>query len=217
MWPILLTVRTPSGPLQVHSFGLCVLLAFTLPFLQVAAGRTWLNPWRVGDVLAPAWMLGEALLGMACFLAGCCPGTAVGSGTWVAVVPHLFPNGELQVSTQFPFVATVVRTGPAAGILSYPTALWTMVALLAAWAALGWFRRRRRFDGQVLATFLVVEPVIRVGIEGFRGHTGVVPIHLADLAMIAAGCVIWGIRRRTERAPDPVAEDPFDPSLTGVT
>lgn len=186
------------------------------------------------DLAAPGVVLALGVGRLGCFMAGCCNGAVmdVGPDAIPLLTEGSFLSGQIWLGSQVPFLALEFdrASGTVANITGqplYPTQLWSAAAGLTVGALLSLLWERRRFDGQVVATMLIVEPVFRIVIEGFRAdHRGVaVPLppvltgwlpgmsqaagpgsHVAGLttsqaiglAMIVAGVALWVARRDTE-------------------
>lgn len=104
------------------------------------------------DVFAPAIALGHAVGRMGCFLAGCCYGRVVDHPAWYSIV---FPENAGS------FAPT--------GVPLYPTQLMESLGEFSIFAFLAVLSRRKKFDGQVIAVYLMVYAILRVVIEFFRG------------------------------------------------
>jgi phosphatidylglycerol:prolipoprotein diacylglycerol transferase len=66
--------------------------------------------------------------------------------------------------------------------------------------------RRKKFDGQVFATYLMCYAVTRSIVETFRGdynsahlHGGLTPAHLVSIAIFAVGAGLWILLSRLPR------------------
>ncbi len=103
--------------------------------------------WPLADVLAPSIALGSVFGRVGCLLNGCCYGTPC-SLPWAI---H-FPQGH--------------KTYPS-GV--HPTELYDAAANLALYGVLTWLGRRKKFDGQVFALYLLGYAVLRSVVELFRG------------------------------------------------
>lgn len=241
MWPTLVDVVGPNGPIRVHTYGVLVLLAFTVGFALVharsrhvgieperlvpayvaaafggllgarvlyavavgdpgalvgcsggfayyggliggAAAVIALTPvigvdgWKLADVVFPVLVLGNAIGRLGCFFAGCCHGGLLPAGAsgW-PLLPEGMLQGQLHLHGAFPFLSNTVHAGVGRlhDVPIYPTQLWSVVGgiLIAAVGMSMW--RTRRFDGQVAAAMLMVEPVMRITVEAFRAdHRG---------------------------------------------
>lgn len=104
------------------------------------------------DIFAPAIALGHAIGRIGCFLAGCCYGSVCHDHPWYAIVfppnPNSFAPG---------------------GVPLYPTQLMESAGEFIIFSALVILRRFKRFDGQIMATYLMLYAVLRYINEFFRG------------------------------------------------
>src|SRR5437867_6934784 len=79
----------------------------------------------------------------------------------------------------------------------HPTQIYESLLSLGLYAGLAWLYRRKKFDGQIFATYLICYAVLRGFVEFFRGdypqyYGGVVtPAHFVSLSILAAGLVVW--------------------------
>jgi len=138
--------------------------------------RVGIPLWKLVDLGAPCLMLGLGLGRLGCFMAGCCHGAACAIQAYSPLLR--LPGGQIVSLEGPPFFALVFTKGvgvssPAfQGIPVYPTQLWESVAGLGLFILLSWmWRYGRRFDGQVMATLLVLYPIFRSFNESFRGDT----------------------------------------------
>lgn len=104
------------------------------------------------DIFAPALALGHAIGRIGCFLAGCCYGRLLDSTAWYGVI---FP---LHVHSFAP-----------GGIELYPTQLMEALGEFINFGILVLLRHKKRFDGQIIATYLMIYAVLRAIIELYRG------------------------------------------------
>jgi phosphatidylglycerol:prolipoprotein diacylglycerol transferase len=139
--------------------------------------------WRVADILAPSIALGYVFGRIGCLMNGCCYGRACAL-PWAI----RFPEGN----------ALNAPTTPV-----HPTQIYDSLLSLALYAGLAWLFRRRKFDGQVFAFYLMGYAVTRSFVELFRGdysaehlHAGLTPAHLVSLATFTAGAVLHFVLRR---------------------
>jgi phosphatidylglycerol:prolipoprotein diacylglycerol transferase len=79
----------------------------------------------------------------------------------------------------------------------HPTQLYEALANLGLYLVLAWGYRRRRFDGQIFAAYLVGYAVLRFNIEFFRGDYAArslggwtTPAQLFSLVVLAAGLIL---------------------------
>jgi len=128
-----------------------------------------LNTWKMADVAAPALLLGMGIGRLGCFFAGCCYGADVPAGPMTALLPHGLLHGQILATQSFPWIALQFEDGVGRQhVPLYPTQLWSVVLLIGLAAALSALWHRRRFDGQIGAIALLLEPVTRIFIESFR-------------------------------------------------
>jgi phosphatidylglycerol:prolipoprotein diacylglycerol transferase len=83
----------------------------------------------------------------------------------------------------------------------HPTQLYEGVAGLGVYAGLGWLYRRKSFDGQVFAAYLIASGVVRFCVEFFRGDYAhriwgewLSPAQPLALVLVAAGVGLWWFR-----------------------
>jgi len=107
--------------------------------------------WIICDVFAPAIALGHVFGRLGCLMAGCCYGR-VSQSTWFAIT---FPSNPSS------FAPT--------GLPLYPTQLMEATGELLIFFALFILRKHKRFDGQLLATYLIAYSILRAFVEYFRG------------------------------------------------
>lgn len=146
--------------------------------------------WKTADVLAPSIALGSFFGRMGCLLNGCCYGRP----------------------TDLPWAITF--TNPLAHDLSgtplnvplHPTEIYDGVLNLALYALLAWLFRRKKFNGQIFATYLICYSILRSVVEHFRGdysvlhyHLGLTPAQWISVPMFIIGLALAAIlSRRTE-------------------
>jgi phosphatidylglycerol:prolipoprotein diacylglycerol transferase len=106
-----------------------------------------------GDALVPATALGQALGRLGCLMAGCCYGSACDK-PWALT----FTNPDAWRFSQTPL-----------GLPLHPVQLYTFAGNLLVMGLLLALRPRRRFEGQVLAAYFVLEGVARAVVETWRG------------------------------------------------
>lgn len=149
---------------------------------------------RTCDVFAPGLALGHAFGRVGCFAAGCCYGR----------------------ETHVPWAVTF--TNPLAYSISdtplhtplHPTQLYEMVLELCNCLFLVWLIRRKKFDGEIIGTYMIVYGIGRFFIEFFRGDAGRGQFlgWMSGTQAIAIGLVIFGgllwMRRPGQSAPVPI-------------
>jgi phosphatidylglycerol:prolipoprotein diacylglycerol transferase len=157
--------------------------------------------WKTADILAPSIALGNAIGRIGCLLNGCCYGR----------VCHLpwairFPNQS--AAWQQHFQAGLVGSGDPS-LPVHPTEIYDALLNFALYLGLAWLFGRKKFDGQVFATYLMCYAVFRSLVELFRGdyppdhiHNGLTSAQLVSIPIFVAGLLIAvmlshrGIKRR---------------------
>lgn len=137
--------------------------------------------WKIADVLAPSIPLGYVFGRLGCLMNGCCYGRAC----------------DLPWAIHFPHHET-------AGAGLHPTQIYDSLLSLGLYAALAWLYRRKKFDGQVFAAYLVCYALTRSFVEYFRGDYTrahllgpLTPAHLISIGVLAAGLILfWQLPRR---------------------
>lgn len=114
--------------------------------------RHRLNTLIYCDIFAPGIALGHALGRIGCFLAGCCYGRALDATHWFCVT--------------FPLDRHSFAPG---GVPLYPTQLMESAGEFINFGILALLSRRKRFDGQLIATYLMLYALLRGFVEYFRG------------------------------------------------
>jgi phosphatidylglycerol---prolipoprotein diacylglyceryl transferase len=146
-----------------------------------------LSLWKIADILAPSIALGYVFGRIGCLLNGCCYGRACDL-PWAI----RFPAGNALNAPAFPV---------------HPTEIYDSLLNLGLYGALAWLYRRRKFDGQVFAVYLVSYAVLRSLVEMFRGdypeyqhYLGgwATPAHLVSIVILAAGLVLLAVLPRPE-------------------
>lgn len=143
--------------------------------------------WRLADVLLPSIALGSMFGRIGCLLNGCCFGRACAL-PWAIHFPADHVTGGAPV---------------------HPTQIYDGLLNLGLYLGLAWmFRRCRRFDGQIFATYLMCYAVTRSIAEAFRGdyndahlHGGLTPAHLVSLAIFAGGVAFFFILKHRSLRP----------------
>lgn len=152
--------------------------------------RHKLPVWKYMDIYAPAIALGHFFGRIGCVMSGCCYGRPAPVGSWYALT---FPA---DVGSFAP---------PLIGL--YPTQLMEAAGELIIFLGLFLFRKKKRFDGQLMAIYMIVYPLLRITVEFFRGgdtrkliFDGISVAQVAGLAMIAFAVWIWMKRAHKREA-----------------
>jgi phosphatidylglycerol---prolipoprotein diacylglyceryl transferase len=135
-----------------------------------------LSLWKLADTVAPSIALGSAFGRIGCFMNGCCYGREC----------------RLPWAVTFPPEATA-----AAGVPRHPTQIYDSLLNLAFYFFLAWLYRRKKFDGQVFAVYLIGYAVLRSLVECFRGdyrvyYLGgwVTPAQLVSIGIVVGGFLL---------------------------
>jgi len=173
----------------------------------IYARKNKLPFWKGADILAPSIALGYVFGRIGCLMTGCCYGR-VCDVPWAIEFPPASPAFKSQIA------AGQLVAGAAESLGVHPTQLYESFLSLGLYTGLAWLYRRKKFDGQVFATYLVCYAVLRSFVELFRGdyplnqrHFGgwVTPAHLVSILVLATGLVLLRILPR--RTP-PAAKSP---------
>lgn len=153
-----------------------------------------LELWKLADVLAPSIALGYVFGRIGCLMNGCCYGRAC-QLPWAISFPaghETHPVGE-----------------PATPV--HPTQIYESLLSLCLYAALAWLYRRKKFDGQVFATYLVSYAILRSFVEVFRGDYPpqqhflggwATPAQLVSIAILTTGIILfWLLHRQRVAVP----------------
>ena len=114
--------------------------------------RRGLDGWVIGDVLAPAIILGQAVGRWGCFAAGCCYGKPT-SLPWAVT----FTDPRAHEVTGVPL-----------NVGLHPVQLYMSFADLALFLILLAVAARKRFTGQVMLLYLILYSILRGTLEYFR-------------------------------------------------
>jgi phosphatidylglycerol:prolipoprotein diacylglycerol transferase len=155
-----------------------------IPFLSAA------------DVFAPGVALGHAFGRLGCLAAGCCYGRPT--------------NLPWAITFHNPWAAEF--SGTPLNQPLHPTQLYESVAEAINFAFLYWLCKRKKFEGQVMALFMIIYGIERFVFEFFRGDPGrgevlggmISGTQLIALGLIVSGFVIY-LRRTPLRAVSPAA------------
>ena len=145
--------------------------------------------WKTADVFAPSIALGSVFGRVGCLLNGCCYGRACDL-TWAIT----FTNPDANKYSGTPL-----------GIPLHPTEIYDALLNLVLYCFLAWLFRRKRFDGQIFATYLILYAVFRSVVEYFRGdypidhiHAGLTSAQLVSVPIFFAGLLLAAtLSRRT--------------------
>ena len=116
------------------------------------------------DVLIPSLSLGHAIGRLGCFAAGCCWGGACDAHFALAA---RFPPEALAYQSQL--AQHLISAGSATTLPIYPTQLYESLGELGIFLLLTLWRTRKKFNGELLALYLVLYAPLRSLVEAFRG------------------------------------------------
>lgn len=140
--------------------------------------------WKVSDVLAPSIALGSVFGRIGCLLNGCCYGYACDL-PWAIRFP---PDHETH------------------GLPVHPTEIYDALLNLILYVLLAWWFRRRKFDGQIFAAYLMIYAIFRSISEHFRGdypqdhiHFGLTSAQVVSVPMFIAGLILMVFLSRRAR------------------
>jgi phosphatidylglycerol:prolipoprotein diacylglycerol transferase len=132
--------------------------------------------WKLADVVAPSIALGCVFGRIGCLLNGCCYGREC-HWPWAIHFPpghQTYPHGV------------------------HPTQIYDSLLNLLLYLGLAWLYRRKRFDGEVFAAYLIGYAVFRSLVEMFRGdypqyYLGgwATPAQLVSFVSLIVGVALW--------------------------
>ena len=145
------------------------------------AGATYLAwkklpVWKIADIIAPSIALGSVLGRIGCLLNGCCYGRAC----------------------DLPWAIHFTADHETHGTGVHPTEIYDALLNLMLYVFLAWLFRRKKFDGQIFAFYLIGYALCRSTVELFRGdypadhiHAGLfTPAQLVSLPIFIAGIAL---------------------------
>lgn len=132
--------------------------------------------WKTADILAPGVALGHAFGRVGCLMNGCCYGRAC----------------DLPWAIRFPYGHATYPNRV------HPTEIYEAVLDSILYLFLAWLFRRKKFDGQVFAVYLLGYAMLRAFVESFRGDYTTyyfgghaTPAQVLSLFIFAAGALLW--------------------------
>jgi phosphatidylglycerol:prolipoprotein diacylglycerol transferase len=160
--------------------------------------------WKAADMAGFAVPLGLAFGRMGCLMAGCCFG-ATCDMPWAMSFPSRSAASEAQ------FKQGLLLSPRLWSLPVHPTQVYESAACLGiAAACLLWIHPRKRYDGQVFASFLALYAVARFLLEFLRrddrgGMLGLSTSQLLGIVLVAVAAAIHlGLGGRATRADDVV-------------
>jgi phosphatidylglycerol:prolipoprotein diacylglycerol transferase len=131
--------------------------------------------WKMADVLAPSIALGYFFGRFGCLMNGCCYGRQTDIPWGIQ-----FPNGHETYPQHV-----------------HPTQIYDALLNLGLYIGLALLYRRRKFEGQVFAAYLIGYAVLRAFVEIFRGDYSVhylgwaTPAQLVSIGILLAGLILY--------------------------
>ena len=151
--------------------------------------------WKVADIVSPSIALGYVFGRLGCLMNGCCYGRAC-SLPWAI---HFNPAPDAQGHQ---------IEHPTHGLPVHPTEIYDSVLNLIFYLFLSWLYRRKKFDGQIFATYLIGYAFLRSFVEYFRGDYPVyyfggwaTPAQLVSVGIVTGGLLLFWLLPRTEVKP----------------
>ncbi|HEX7577275.1 MAG TPA: prolipoprotein diacylglyceryl transferase [Verrucomicrobiae bacterium] len=148
--------------------------------------------WKTVDVLAPSVALGSVFGRIGCLLNGCCYGH-----------PTDLPWGLTFTNPQ-----AHEFSGTPLNIPLHPTEIYDALLNFGLYVFLAWLFRRKKFDGQVFATYLIGYAITRSITEYFRGdytnlhyHLGLTPAQWVGVPIFVAGLALAAVLSRRGLQP----------------
>jgi phosphatidylglycerol:prolipoprotein diacylglycerol transferase len=132
--------------------------------------------WRMADVISPSIALGHVFGRIGCVMTGCCYGRP----------------------TNLPWAIHFPADHWTHGVSVHPTQLYESFLNLCLYLGLAALFKRRRFDGQVFATYLIGYAFVRAFTEMFRGDYQVhylggiaTPGQTVSIGIFLIGIILW--------------------------
>jgi phosphatidylglycerol:prolipoprotein diacylglycerol transferase len=174
----------------VYSGGFVLALAMCIWYMR----RNGMPVLRTCDVFAPGLALGHAFGRIGCFAAGCCYGRET-HVPWAVT----FTN---------PLASEIV--GTPLNVPLHPTQVYEMIVEFANALFLVWLIRRKKFEGEIIGTYMIIYGVARYFIEFYRGDPGrgdflgfMSGTQAVALGLVIVGGLLW-MRRVPLRQPVPL-------------
>jgi phosphatidylglycerol:prolipoprotein diacylglycerol transferase len=140
---------------------------------------------RTCDVFAPGLALGHAFGRVGCFAAGCCYGKPT-HVPWAVTFTNPLANEITDTPLHIPL---------------HPTQLYEMILELCNCLFLVWLIRRKKFEGEIIGTYMIIYGIGRYFIEFFRGDEGrghflgfMSGTQGIALGLVAFGGILWMLR-----------------------
>jgi len=134
--------------------------------------------WKIADILAPSIALGHVFGRIGCLMNGCCYGRVC----------------DLPWAIHFP------KDHETHGLGVHPTEIYEALLDSCLYLFLVRVFRRKKFDGQIFALYLLCYAVLRAFVEMFRGdyttyylNGHATPAQVLSIFIFAAGALLWWV------------------------
>jgi phosphatidylglycerol:prolipoprotein diacylglycerol transferase len=154
--------------------------------------------WRGADVLAPSVALGYVFGRIGCLMNGCCYGRSCDLPWAIRFPPESFAFKHERDQG-------LLAPGATESLPIHPTQIYESLLNFGLYLGLAWLYRRKKFDGQVFATYLVGYALLRSLVEMFRGDYPdyqrfgggwLTPAHMVSVLILTAGLMLlWLLPR----------------------
>ena len=170
----------------VFSGGLLAALATGIWYMR----RHHMPALRTMDAIAPGLAFGHVLGRFGCFSAGCCYGKPT-SHFWGVIFTNQLAHDV---------------SGTPLGVRIEPTQLIEAAAEFFNFLLLTWLLKRKKFDGQVFGSFMILYGIERYFIEFLRDDPGrgtvfggiMTGTQLISIGLVIGGGLIWWLRSSTQ-------------------
>lgn len=154
----------------------------------------------LADIVIPTVALGHFFGRMGCMAAGCCWGKVCEDASFL--LGAKFPEGAMAYKDMVrnsEWTSFLLEHGHTPAL--HPTQMYEGLGELSLFLLLLFFRKNKRFHGQILALWLMLYAVLRLSIETFRGDWGrgmlvrwpeVDPLLLSTSQVVGIGMLILG-------------------------
>lgn len=130
------------------------------------------------DPVALGISLGLALSRLGCFAAGCCYGK-----------PTSMPWG-ITFHNQYSLAKPL-------GVPLHPTQLYEFLIGMLIFLILFVYRKRKTFNGEILLLYLLMAPIMRIGLERFRANSNVLSLIITFAVFTVSSVLYYKYKRRS--------------------
>ncbi len=194
-------------------------LAGAIPMVFWYIHRHKLKTWEIGDIGGPSIALAHAFGRIGCFLAGCCYGGICPKDSSFSFLGVQYPvlrdpkTGEILFSWAYQdhLERHLIGSEATHSLAVYPSQLIESAALFLIFGALMLLWRRRKFSGQIFASYLMMYGIARFLLEFLRGDAargiwfGFSTSQWLGIVAVVAGVIIWIVQSRLGALDSPPA------------